>query len=371
MSVLYHIYQRICDKKKRPRKWWWPEVDQMADNTDESIAQLLHDEISRTLRRATFTYITYTLFCLVTLGAPDENLVGSATTINLPIAGTDVSYTGFLFFGSFLLVIIYFYLHIFLSQQVLINKKIITPLPYIFNLKSKSARIITWCLYYVFGPLVLFIFAWKASPRNDGVWLFGLFLFVTICTLFFSIRNTQVEKRSGITYKVHWILLCILVSYCAMVFMPVKNELFGRSKVIQFLQYPSRTLDLFNANLTGRFLEHANLNKANLNKANLEESNLAGAVLIEADLRSANLRNADLRGADLTNAKLFGADLKGADLRALYLKHEEISRWPGMDEEGYAETIITCKQLMSALNGSNAQLSEYLKRCVEENEQND
>lgn len=83
------------------------------------------------------------------------------------------------------------------------------------------------------------------------------------------------------------------------------------------------------ANLSGAWLENANLFKADLNQANLEdavlshsklcganlhEAFLGGATLTHADLRGADLRKAYLRGVNLIQAKLGGADLREADL---------------------------------------------------------
>jgi hypothetical protein len=63
-----------------------------------------HDEISGAITRVAFTLVVSSLFCLLTLGAPDVNLVSADARINVPIANTDVSYTGFLFFGPLVLI---------------------------------------------------------------------------------------------------------------------------------------------------------------------------------------------------------------------------------------------------------------------------
>ena len=72
--------------------------------------------------------------------------------------------------------------------------------------------------------------------------------------------------------------------------------------------------DLFAADLPGAFLRFANLSGANLSSVDLSDAVLSGADLTGAYLTGANLSNADLSGADLFDANLSGANLSGADL---------------------------------------------------------
>ena len=68
---------------------------------------------------------------------------------------------------------------------------------------------------------------------------------------------------------------------------------------------------LSGANLSGADLSEANLFEADLTNANLSNADLSEANLFEADLTNANLSNADLIGANLSFADLTGAILTG------------------------------------------------------------
>ena len=72
--------------------------------------------------------------------------------------------------------------------------------------------------------------------------------------------------------------------------------------------------DLTDADLTGANLTGANLSDAFLTNANLSGANLSSAILSGANLSGVDLTNVNLSGADLTNAALGYANLSGADL---------------------------------------------------------
>ena len=77
--------------------------------------------------------------------------------------------------------------------------------------------------------------------------------------------------------------------------------------------------------LTGAYLENADLYKADLYGANLTKANLGGASLGRANLKFANLTGAylagaNLGGANLVDANLAHANLKGANLEGANLK---------------------------------------------------
>jgi uncharacterized protein YjbI with pentapeptide repeats len=91
---------------------------------------------------------------------------------------------------------------------------------------------------------------------------------------------------------------------------------------------------LFNLNLSGAYLVHADLTRAIIRDANLKSADLSGAALSHSDLADVNLMGANLTGAtligailidtnfgsaklvhaDLTGARLVDANFKGADL---------------------------------------------------------
>jgi uncharacterized protein YjbI with pentapeptide repeats len=72
--------------------------------------------------------------------------------------------------------------------------------------------------------------------------------------------------------------------------------------------------DCGSANLSGAYLQRADLTHAELVSADLTNADLRYADLTNADLGSADLTNADLRYADLIGADFYYADLTNADL---------------------------------------------------------
>ena len=68
-------------------------------------------------------------------------------------------------------------------------------------------------------------------------------------------------------------------------------------------------VDLTSANLSGAGLFYTNLASANLTSANLTSANLSGAGLFYTILASANLTSANLTSANLSFATFLGADL--------------------------------------------------------------
>lgn len=77
--------------------------------------------------------------------------------------------------------------------------------------------------------------------------------------------------------------------------------------------------DLSQLYLSGANFREAFLIEANLSEANFSEANLRGAILRRAFLFSTGLRMADLRKADLSGANLWQADLLQADIRGANL----------------------------------------------------
>lgn len=90
-------------------------------------------------------------------------------------------------------------------------------------------------------------------------------------------------------------------------------------------------IDLLGANLSGAFLEDAELQNADLWGANLE-----GTVLWAADLRGASLEEAQMSGVDLSYARLSGANLREAELSNAGLGGSDLSdaRLSGADLAG-------------------------------------
>lgn len=85
------------------------------------------------------------------------------------------------------------------------------------------------------------------------------------------------------------------------------------------------TINLGNANLTGKNLSQYDLSGVNFANANLTKANLSEADLSGANLQKANLTEAQAKGANLTWANLSEATLKYTDLSGANLTHTDLT----------------------------------------------
>jgi hypothetical protein len=279
--------------------------------------QRQHDEASQTIRRTMLTLVAFDLFCLLALGAPDVSLLSADATIELPFADIKISFVVFLVIGPAVLIALTSYLHIFLGYHRSLG---ITqqrqPLPFIFNLQTRTARCITGFLFYVLTPLVLLVFSYKAAPRPEG----GLLLFLTAGFTAVLVWLAIRRAAPGTRHVRSWLLWLIEGVLVATILLHIFDS---RSLISRELELAKADLskqdlsgtDLRKADLREAILAEADLREANLAEADLRESNLVGANLREAILAGADLRKADLRRADLRKANLVGTNLREADLR--------------------------------------------------------
>ncbi len=128
-----------------------------------------------------------------------------------------------------------------------------------------------------------------------------------------------------------------------------------RSRLSQELLkcYEAGERNFHRANLSGIYLQWADLSGANLSGANLHDAelsqaNLKGANLTHTYLKSANLSGANLREAILREADLRGADLRGADLSQVILT------WANLREANLSQANLCGANLVgSKLTGAD------------------
>jgi Pentapeptide repeats (8 copies) len=112
-------------------------------------------------------------------------------------------------------------------------------------------------------------------------------------------------------------------------------------------------IGLQRADLSGAYLQEADLNFANLYRANLEGADLRSARLYQADLRAAKLKEAKLQKADLSRAYLTQAILEGANLAGANLRFANLK---GVNLVGVRN--LTDAQLRTAYGDSDTKLPE-------------
>lgn len=286
------------------------EGNQVA-NPDEWRRQ--HDATSETINRTMLGLTALSLFCMVTLAAPDKVLTVEQATVPILFASARAGFDRFLFVAPLTLIGIGIDLHIFVGYWEALNTSPLrVPLPFLFNIDRRYSRLMASFLFYWLGPAVLWDFAWKARPKpRPGQFEFEFVLFLWIvwaCSMLWLYvrRSPQRKKR----------IVATLLSVSA---VAIGLLLLYRGRSLNLTEADLRNLSLQHRHLRGAYMGGANLEAASLRGANLSQADLTEAILdralIEgADLREANLHNATLVGAYLGDAKLKDANLSGARL---------------------------------------------------------
>ncbi len=137
-----------------------------------------------------------------------------------------------------------------------------------------------------------------------------------------------------------------------------------------------REANLSYATLSRADLSYADLKSADLRGASLNNANLGGINLCDAKLAWAKLQKANLGGANLERANLYwtlldGADLNKANLTNAYVWRTDLNE-VNLSEADLDNTTLfeplntTLKQLLSAKNYENANLSPEFKQELKE-----
>jgi hypothetical protein len=304
------LRERLADRKKWPRKWWWPLREEL--NLSDESWKKQHDEISKAINKLLLVLIGFCFFCALALGAPDRSLLANDAKIKLPFADTEISFVAFLIVAPLVLTALSFYVHIFAGYWINLTRQGANPsnseplepaLPFVFNLKYRTATWLSNFLFYWLVPLTLAVFAWKALPRPEAPKLIALTSFFISVFLFLYVRRLPDNTRRIFTY-ILWLMFVGAIFVDVLAFSALDS---GKILI-------HRRLNLRKADLSKQDLRFVNLQAADLSEANLEGARLDGANLLSADLLSADLHRADLSGAYLHGANLSGANLTGARL---------------------------------------------------------
>jgi hypothetical protein len=293
-----------------------------------------HDEISSTVRRVMMTMVAYTLFCALTLAAPDVSLIGVNSNIQVPLANTSIDFSAFVTVGPLILLGLVVYLHVFLQSAIDLGRlEGAKPLPYLFNMDNRLAVLLAEILLYWLPVLILFVFAWKTVPDpTQGYWLSLAATALGIVMAYLRLARLP-PKTASIK---SWFLRAAFATFAVMFVV----QLFSDGPVT------TRTLRLYDAKL-----EKQNLREKNLNSAWMENANLNEAILERADLRNADLTNANLDGANVVAANLRGANMAGAILNNADIQYACLK-----DVKD-----LTCRQLTAATNWDKAFRNEDME----------
>jgi hypothetical protein len=330
---------RLTDRRKWPRKWWWPFPEQVDLPLSIDLRKKQHDDVSTSINTLLLSLLTYVfLFCATILSKSDAELLPNTARIKVPIADVEIPVISFLLIAPLVLIAFSFYLHIFvgywlkLSPQQSSESDSTPPfqtMPFIFNLDSWLARFFSNFLFYWLVPVILAWFTWKALPLAKGFYVAFYTSSISIVLLFLQLR-----RRPSRTSTRHSLLLWTTFLISMYVEIGVVISLSSGVPIVSRPVYLDHATfsqsDLRGVQLSGAFLDGANLRSANLSGAYLRGAFLTGADLSGADLSGANLIYAYLGGANLTGAELTGVDLtsaymNGANLSGAFLNGADLS----------------------------------------------
>jgi hypothetical protein len=381
-GVAAMAWRRLGNRKKWPRKWWWPGDPEPETEDAAGTYQDQHDEASKTIRRVMLTIVGYSFFCMLTLSTPDSLLV-SNNKIKIPFAQIDVGFADFLIVGPFVLLALVAYMHIFIAYWSHIPKRYVgKPLPFIFNMQGVVSRILAAILIYWLAPFILFLFAWKAQPYFPGnTSLFCLTTGLIAVMFWLQIRSRPAKTRkhpgyfglwigclifSAITIKLGAALTVSSAAYVAKSSETIGPQLlialgFGEEKAIQVASRPtlepsarrrespprpanpgnieqeqstqqiqqtslSRGLNLGGTDLKTAKLDGKDFRNANLRKSILNGQRFIGTPYEHIDFSGANMEQASLVNADFAYASFIGVNLRGANFRGATFKLVLFSR---------------------------------------------
>ena len=224
------------------------------------------------------------------------------------------------------------------------------PLPFIFNMPGRFARLLSSFLFNWLVPLVLLAFVWKASGLEDLPLLLLMTALVTTALVWLAIRYRPAEHRQGARYVAFWVALICLVAVSGILLLE-RSIAHGPTliayasdlaeTVVAEILPDSGTAERQVASLSDEELSETSKTKPTdakpvVTKLETKETSqpsaptqLASVVprthvqpqqTTQSLFRGLNLAYANLRKADLMSRNLKGADLRNADLRGVTLR---------------------------------------------------
>jgi Pentapeptide repeats (8 copies) len=322
-------WARVSDPDQWQRRWWYPpssrrdavpQMPEAARQDYQKVVQQTHEKFSETIRLAMLSLLGFALFCLlITLGTPDSALLVADPTIKMPFADVQVSFQSFLILAPCLLIVVTLYLHIFYGywldlerdyQRLTRSREASEPsmerLPTLFSLDHPVPRLLTAFIFYWLVPLVLLTITWKAAARVEwGVPLVLLTGLVTVALVFLQLRRCPAPRRKW--NRSRWGVIGLIVGGMAAITVQFMAQL---PRLSDFRIVGVRALPRELGQLV--VVPHRLPRPLNIFRADLKGKWLAGVNLRDADAYFANLQGADLQRANLGSAKLQGADLREA-----------------------------------------------------------
>ena len=231
----------------------WSQVPLEKVNFSDEDLRRQHDEVSRAISKSLLALVAFAFLCELILGTPDTSLIANDARIVLPLAGTAIYFSTFLIVGPLILIAFLLYLQILVGYWLTVSRQLETThpgLPFIFNLRGRTAAYFSNFLFYWLVPAILATFAWKALPRPEAPWEILLFGTSTIALLLVQIRRRS-EPRSRSSSALLW--LAVFATTCITVFAAV-GLLLGETPI-------SRPLNLSKGDVSKQDLRGVNFRR--------------------------------------------------------------------------------------------------------------
>ena len=302
-------------------------------------------ETGKTIGQLIITLSGIGIISCLTLGIPDSFLLTSATTINIPFAGS-ASFRTTLVILPILLIGLRAYIEIYVSHwnrlEEISQRFRLSRRPIVSPLRHPVLRRCIGVVLHVLVPFVLLVLTYKAMvfPGWGAVMLalgiivaIGQFLYpllrrrvtigISVLVLIFTAVSTQFGAFDQ--FRRPFQLQLANLERAELegqdfdgAFLIRANLHETSSKFVKLRRANLWSADFSRSNLKGAILDNARLGVVNFGGSNAKCASFEGAILERAnfqntDLKGANLRDSMLFEATLENAKLSNADLTGAN----------------------------------------------------------
>ncbi len=226
------VRDRLTDRTKWPRSWWWP-LPVTVQLDDEGMRQQ-HDQTSTTINNVLLLLIGFCFFCWLALGGLPPDV--SEQRVTVPFAGAQVFLDSFLLIGPLVLIGFYVYLHIFIGYWTGLSSQLqsamsakghgprVLGLPFIFNLPARTAGFLSNLLLYWLVPITLADFAWTARPGRSAYyyeeeaiaerWLIVLAAGSSVLALILLLRRRGPQPhrvRTAIYWVATWTIVVVAI----------------------------------------------------------------------------------------------------------------------------------------------------------------
>jgi uncharacterized protein YjbI with pentapeptide repeats len=272
------------------------------------------------VRGLMYTLVTICVFCVSILVGPDGEILAADGDLQIPIVDLKIKQGSFLYFGPIIIICLSLYTYLFLLKvlkQVKAGQE--SSDQYIFTMKSPTAQVATYGIFFWLPALTLFAFAYKGLPRPESANLLGLALIflISVVAIQIALRISRFGFRGAVAVGI-----CVVFVLSGFVGDDKSSQIEDKGWLewVRVNLNTHRRLVLESIRLEKRDLRGVEIRNANADSIVLNNSDLRGAEINGASLKEAKLVGADLQGAILDCSEFIGADFGSAELGGAKLR---------------------------------------------------